>query len=110
MMGKMARKYKLIKGLIISSTVFMSFCFGIAYGQTTIEPEIITQPQIVTQIKYVGSSYSHTGGLSCMNRMAGGMSGSSGNPHICRLSTPTPVAMQLSPSPGIYAKEEVSLS
>jgi len=45
------RKYKLIKWLIVSSVSVMIFSFGIAYGQTTAEPQIVTQTEYVP--KYI---------------------------------------------------------
>jgi len=45
------RKYKLIKWLIVCSVSVMIFCLGVAYGQTTAEPQIVTQTEYVP--KYI---------------------------------------------------------
>jgi len=41
----------MIKWLIVSSVSVMIFCFGVAYGQTTVKPHIVTQTEYVP--KYI---------------------------------------------------------
>ena len=43
----------MVKWLIFASVLVMIFLFGIAYGQTIVEPQIVAQTEIVTRTEYV---------------------------------------------------------
>jgi len=42
-------KYRLIKWLFVSLALVILFCSGVAYGQTTVKPRIVIQPEYVPQ-------------------------------------------------------------